>query len=151
MANVRFYLASSVATSGQLDSLAGTLLGKVLGAGHKVVVCCADEKRLEQLNDNLWLHGAEPFLPHGGPSDPAPDLQPVYLTTGAENPNGADVLLRLSAAEGGDIESYALVLELFAGHEAERNAARARWQQFKDTGHNLEYYLHEGGRWQRKA
>jgi DNA polymerase-3 subunit chi len=81
-----------------LEEALPRLLEKVVAQGKRAVLRCADEERLEALNRALWTYTNDSFLPHGSRADGHADEQPIYLTTGDENPNGAAVLVLVDAA-----------------------------------------------------
>jgi len=127
------------------------LLEKVLAAGHRAVVRVADGEQLELLNRALWTYRRDSFLPHGTRADGFADRQPVYLTTGLENPNGARVLVVVGGASSEGMEDYDRCLELFDGDDPEQVAtARRRWRAAREAGHELVYWQQNArGGWQR--
>jgi len=138
-------------TRSRVEEALPRLLEKVLAAGHRVVVRTADGEQLELLNRALWTYRRDSFLPHGSRADGFADRQPVYLTTGLDNPNGATVLVLVGGAslEGG--EAYARCLDMFDGNDPEAvAAARRRWRAARESGHELVYWQQtDGGGWQR--
>lgn len=129
------------------------LLEKVLQAGHKAVVFLADQAMLKSLDEALWTYDPASFLPHGTDATPYPELQPVYLTTGHDIPNGADVAVQINAAAAPDMGQFRRCLYMFDGRDEQVLAqARQDWKRLKDTGHDVTYWQQEGsGGWQKKA
>ena len=82
MTNISFYQVKD-ATPAAVDLAVAKLLEKVLSNGHKAVVRCASDNRMERLNQNLWSYDAGSFLPHGSSDDGFDEKQPVYLSIGA--------------------------------------------------------------------
>ena len=80
------------------------------------------------------------LLAHGRARDGDAGLQPVYLTAGLENPNGAALRLFVEGAEMAPAlaeagAAYARAVALFDGNNAEElAAARAQWKELKDRG-----------------
>src|SRR6476619_4747087 len=74
-----------------LEEVLPSLLERSLERGWRAVVQAASEERVEALDTLLWTYREESFLPHGTKRDGDPDMQPVYLTTSEEHPNGATV------------------------------------------------------------
>src|SRR5438270_2594676 len=74
-----------------LDQVLPILLEKSLQRGWRAVVQSASEERMQAIDSLLWTYTQESFLAHGTARDGDAELQPVYLTTGMENPNGAAV------------------------------------------------------------
>lgn len=147
MAEIRFY---HLRTQAPAQALPG-LLQKALAAGHRVVVRAAGEAEVAQLNDYLWTYNPDAFLPHGAGKDAFAADQPVWLTAGNDNPNGAAMLLLTAAEEAFDPENYTLCCDLFDGRdEGILAAARKRWAHFKAQGHRLTYWQQGEKGWEKK-
>lgn len=136
-----------------LDRALPKLLEKVLESGRRAVVIAGSEEQVEALDAALWTYEQRSFLPHGSAADGHADRQPVYLTAADENPNGADVLVLVDGAASANLGAFDRVLDMFDGHDAEAvEAARARWRDLKDAGHELTYWQQtERGGWERKG
>jgi len=124
-----------------------------LAAGLRVVVLAGSRERVEFLTDALWTWDAESWLPHGSAQDGEADLQPIWLTTEDENPNGATVLAMCDGAASSRIGEFDRCIDLFDGNDPEAvQAARARWRQWKADGHQLVYYQQNlNGGWEEKS
>lgn len=129
-----------------------------LSRGWRVVVQAASEARLRALDEHLWRYRPESFLPHGTKADAAPETQPVYLTTTAENPNAADVRIFVEGVEmapllASEAAPRLRAALLFDGDDAEELLnARAQWKTLRDAGQTLIYQQQdESGRWVEKA
>ncbi|WP_395697751.1 DNA polymerase III subunit chi [Methylocella sp.] len=132
------------------------LLEKALARGWRAVVQAKSEELLDALDQRLWTYADDSFLAHGRASDGDPDLQPVYLTTGDENPNGAR--LRLFVEDAPILPSlgagpYERAMLVFDGRdEAELAGARAQWRAVRDAGLPASYWAQDAaGRWEKKA
>ena len=90
-----------------LDQALPELLEKTLQRGWKAVVRTPQPERVEHLDGWLWSYREDSFLPHAPADEPGAARQPVLLTTGAENPNGADALFLVDGAEPGASEPTA--------------------------------------------
>lgn len=136
-----------------LEQALPKLLEKALAGGHRVVVLAGSAERVAALDAHLWTYDPASWLPHGTSRDGDPEWQPVWLTDTDENPNKADVLVLLDGMTSRDIGAFARCLDLFDGNdEAAVQAARERWRQWKDDGHELVYYQQtEQGGWIEKA
>lgn len=141
-----------------LERALPALIEKSLAKGWRVAVQARSEERLDALDSWLWIYSDESFLAHGRARDGDAHLQPVYLTAGTENPNGAALRLfvegaeiapALAAANG----AYARALNLFDGNNAEEvSNARLQWKELKGLGLPLSYWQQDSaGRWQIKA
>lgn len=136
-----------------LDQALPKLLGKMLEAGHRVVVLAGSAERVEHLNGHLWTFDPASWLPHGSARDGEPALQPVWLTDTDENPNGADLLVMCDGARSDKVASYARCFDLFDGNDEQAvQAARQRWKDWKAAGHALVYFQQtDRGGWEEKA
>lgn len=140
-------------TRSGLEQALPRLLEKAHGAGKRVVLRCRDAERLDQLDRLLWTYRNDSFLPHGSAADGHGERQPIWLTTGMDRPNDAQVLIIVDGAEAGDAALFDRVLELFDGRDAEAvAAARERWRWAEGQGMSRVYWQEtERGGWQRAA
>ncbi|MDJ0947837.1 MAG: DNA polymerase III subunit chi [Alphaproteobacteria bacterium] len=136
-----------------LEQALPRLLEKVLDAGGRAVVKAGSDERVEALNAHLWTYGDRAFLPHGSAADGFAERQPVWLTVGDDNPNGANFLVLTDGATAANLERYERCLDLFDGNDpAAVAAARARWRACQEAGHAVTYYQQtEAGGWEKKA
>jgi DNA polymerase-3 subunit chi len=137
-----------------LEAVLPTLLEKSLERGWRAVVQTASDERLVALDDHLWTFRDDSFLPHGTDREPYAADQPVVLTTGTANPNGASVRFLLEGAEiPSDADRYQRMVILFDGTDPHALAlAREQWRAVKEAGHDATYWQQDDrGRWERKA
>lgn len=136
-----------------LERVLPDLLERSLQRGWRAIVRAGSKERLDALNNTLWTYRDESFLPHGTLEDGPPDLEPILLTTDAENPNGANVLFLVDGAEPGEIAGYERCVLMFDGRDADAvAAARNHWKILKDAGHDTTYWQQsDAGKWEKKA
>lgn len=135
-----------------LDQALPELLEKTLARGWKAVVRAREPERIEHLDGWLWSYRDDSFLPHGPLDEPAAARQPILLTTGFENPNGADALFLVDGAEPGELAGYARCVVLFDGRdEAQLAVARSQWRALKDKGHPASYWRQQARGWEKQA
>ncbi len=146
MPEIRFY---HLQRSAPLMAIA-PLLDKALKQGKRVVVRTADQTAAEKLANDLWTVDPDAFLPHGTKADGHADRQPVWITPGSDNPNGAGVLILLANAPQQNLDAYDLVCDLFDGrNENETAAARARYAGHRAAGSALTYWRqNQDGKWE---
>jgi DNA polymerase-3 subunit chi len=149
MTEIRFYHLQRTA----LEAALPPMLEKTLERGQRAVVMAGSDEQVEHLVDRLWTYRDHSFLPHGSVRDGHAEMQPVWLTTADENPNGAQVLFLIDGATSGHVGDYERCAELFDGNnEPAVQAARERWKVYKAAGHQLTYWQQTpAGRWEQKA
>ncbi|HEY8008440.1 MAG TPA: DNA polymerase III subunit chi [Methylocella sp.] len=104
----------------------------------------------------ISIYSDASFLAHGWASGGDAEMQPVYLTTGLENPNGALLRIFVGGAEMGSAladAAYARAISIFDGtNEEDFVLARAQWKELKERGFLATYRQQgENGRWEKKA
>lgn len=136
-----------------LERVLPSLLEKTLERGWKAVVRVGSEERLEALDIALWTYRDESFLPHGTRKDGNAELQPIYLTTGDETPNGAGVAFLVDGAETEAFEGFMRIVYLFDGRDEEAvSLARRQWKAAKAANSTVTYWQQNAkGRWEKKA
>ena len=136
-----------------LERVLPSLLERTLERGWRAVVQCGNEKRLEALDAWLWTYRDDSFLPHGTSRDGPGALQPIYLTSGNDNPNGAGVRFLVEGATISDFSGYNRVVHIFDGHqEAAVESARAEWKRARAAGCEVTYWQQaDNGRWEKRA
>lgn len=147
MTQVRFYHLQRQSVERALPKL----LERMLEKGMRAVVRVGDEATCEHLDTALWTYDPAAFLPHGTAKSGYAERQPIYLTTGEENPNNAKALVSL----GGDIleavEHFEALFYMFDGRSEEAVAqARAQWRALQDKGADLTYWRQQDtGGWEQ--
>jgi DNA polymerase-3 subunit chi len=136
-----------------LEQVLPGLLEKTRERGWRALVRAADPGRLAEIDQHLWTWRDDSFLAHGRVDQPHAERQPILLTGGPENPNGAQALFILDQSELGDTEGFERCFILFDGRdETALHGARERWRALKGQGANLAYWREkpEGG-WEKAA
>jgi DNA polymerase-3 subunit chi len=135
-----------------MDQALPKLLGRVLSGGGRAVVRVGEPERLAALDSALWLCQDPDWLPHGTPQTGQAELQPIWLTTEDEAPNGARFLFLVDGAESARLAEFDRVFDLFDGQDdAAVAAARRRWSAAKAAGHALAYWQQGERGWEKKA
>lgn len=138
-----------------LEQVLPSLIERTLQRGWRAAVQATSPERLAAIDDLLWTYAEDSFLPHGAAGDGDPGLQPVWLTLGADNPNGAQVrfLLEGAAAQTFIEEDYARLILLFDGRDEQSLAdARAQWKVLRQLNAKLSYWAEtEDGGWLQQA
>ncbi|MGG7567991.1 DNA polymerase III subunit chi [Rhodovulum sp. DZ06] len=150
MGEIRFYHLTETG----LERALPQLLQVSLSRGWNVCVRFGSEERAAWMNGHLWTFSDESFLPHGGPGDPNPEAQPVYLTAGAETPNSPYALMIADGADATveELGKYELACVLFDARDgAAMQAARVKWKEVTGAGLKAVYWKQDGGKWTKAA
>ena len=148
MAEIGFYHLTRTGA----DEALPKLLGRTLAAGERAVVICGSEERVAALDASLWLSADPDWLPHGTRLSGHADLQPIWLTTADEAPNGACFLFLIDGAGSARLTEFTRVFDLFDGGDANAvAAARERWTAAKLAGHTVTYWQQGPRGWEKKA
>ena len=154
MSEVWFY---QLERTGLEETLPG-LLEKVMERGWRAVVRASSDARIDALDGRLWTYKDESFLAHGRSGRGHAEDQPIYLTTGTENPSGAEALVVVDGAEFPEMRQegaggYARTMILFSGKDvAALNQARDMWKEAKSAGLDIAYWEQtQSGGWEKRA
>lgn len=140
-----------------LEDVLPGLLERTCERGWRAIVRLDSPERMNALDLHLWTYSDQSFLAHGTPETGFASLQPVYLTTGDENPNGAKVLFLTGAGVPTEwpvarFQNIERVVVLFDGLNPEqRNAAYASWQKAADGGRVTAFWRQNpSGKWEQE-
>ena len=140
-------------TESTLEDALPSLLERSLERGWRVVVQTGSEERRDSLDAHLWTWRDDSFLAHGTEREQHAENQPVLLTTGDGNVNGARIRFLVDGAEPPELAGYERAVFMFDGHDhAQLEQARAHWKLVKAAGHAVTYWQQTPERrWERKA
>jgi DNA polymerase III subunit chi len=141
-------------TASPVEQALPEILERALARGWRSVVRCGSEPALEMLDARLWTWRDDGFLPHGTAAMGHAERQPIWLTCGDDNPNGAQLLVLVAGARAVPAEAagFERVCLLFEAADAEAlAAAREDWRAVTSAGLPARYWAQEAGRWVEKA
>jgi DNA polymerase-3 subunit chi len=148
MADVLFYHLENQ----PLERVLPVLLEKTLERGWRAVVEVGSGERAEILDRALWTYRDESFLPHGLAGGDADAAQPVLITTGSDNNNGATVRFFTDRAVPISAAGYQRLVYLFSGHDPDAvTEARTAWRALRDGNEVTYWQQDENGRWTKRA
>ena len=149
MTEVLFYHLESI----PLETVLPDLLVRSLAKGWRAVVQVGSEDRLGALDAHLWTYDDASFLPHGTVAERHGESQPVWLTVGAENPNGAAIRFFVDGATADSFEGYQRIVFIFDSVDVQAvERARSAWKAANACGCETTYWRQdEGGKWRRQA
>ena len=148
MAEVGFYHLMRSSAEQALPQL----LGRTLAANERALILCGSAERVAAIDTALWLCPAPDWLPHGTKAMGHPEMQPIWITDGADNANGAKFLFLVDGASLPDVGGFSRVFDLFDGNNPDAvAAARVRYVVAKTAGHTLAYWQQTAKGWEKKA
>jgi DNA polymerase-3 subunit chi len=135
-----------------LETALPALLARTLRERERAVVVAPKPEQLAALDAALWEAPGELWLPHGTAADGDAPLQPIWLTTTEEAPNGARFLFLTGGAATAQWDTYARIFDLFDGNDADAvAAARTRWRAAAAAGLAPVYWQQGPRGWERKS
>jgi len=140
-----------------LDEVLPVLIERTLERGWRAVIQAGGQERIDALDALLWTYKDNSFLAHGTAKAGNAALQPVFLTTTEDNPNGATVRFMVDGATferpAGQLSRYARIVHLFDGYDPQAlEQARSVWAVVREAGADVTYWQQsEAGRWEKRA
>lgn len=149
MTDIRFYHMEQ----STLDQALPAITAKAYQSGKHILIKTNDKKEAQRLNDLLWSFRADMFIPHGAEGDKDADQQPIWITSGDDNPNGASILILTHGMTSENIADFDMACEMLDGRvESQIKEARARWKTYKTDNHDLTYWQQDdNGKWNKKG
>ena len=150
MSRVDFYHLQSQT----LEMILPKLLEKAYDTKKSIVVRVGNEERVDFLNAMLWTYDDQSFLPHGSKKDGHAELQPIWLTSGSDNPNLASFLFLVDGASAttAEVAGFERVFNIFDGNSEEALVqARAFWKELKSAEVECFYWKQDAnGSWKQQ-
>jgi DNA polymerase III subunit chi len=147
--DVKFYHL----TRDRLEQVLPRLAARALEQNLRVLIRAPDDARVSALDALLWTYEDDSFLPHGTARNSHADLQPIFISSASDVPNGATLLMLVDNRLDEDISAFEKCFYLFDGRdEAQVAQARQHWSKLKSNGLDLSYWQQsDAGRWEKKA
>lgn len=132
-----------------LDHVVCDLAAKCLDNHWRVTIASSSDDRLKSLDDALWQHNDQTFLPHGLSTDSNASRQPILLTTKAsgealEGRHAAILLDGTGLTEDDMLERVIVIAN--AHDEASLIIAREQWKEAK-AKKSGRFFKQQNGRW----
>ena len=137
-----------------LEQVLPMLLARSRSAGWRVAVRGTESKRMEWLDEKLWLGPEEEFLPHGLAGGEFDAEQPILLTYTQDLANDPACLMSVDGADitADEVEKMDRVCILFDGNDpVALEKARGQWRELTEQGAAAQYWSQESGKWEKKA
>jgi DNA polymerase-3 subunit chi len=111
-----------------LERVLPSICEKVLTGGERLLIVAGPEV-LAQLDGLLWTYAEEAFLPHGRGDGPAPEQQPILLSSQIDPRNGA-TNIALADGEWRE-EALAFARTFYFFDNGHLDTARGAWRALK--------------------
>ncbi|WP_208437493.1 DNA polymerase III subunit chi [Bartonella taylorii] len=140
-------------TQSTLGDILPTLVERALDRFGKVTIQFVSTEQRDAMDTRLWVYADEAFIGHGTECDQYPNFQPVFLTTGQENPNDSKIRFLIEGAVCTDIDVYQRLVVIFDGrNDKQLDFVRAQWKKYKMESHNLTYWQQTEDRcWEKQV
>ena len=138
-----------------LEDVLPKLLEKAYAMQKNILVKVGNDERVEFLNSHLWTYAEASFIPHGSKKDGFAAQQPIWLTSGDDNPNQACLLFLVDGAKISldELQKFERVFNIFDGNDnTSLTQARAFWKELKSAAIDVYYWKQdENGKWTQAA
>lgn len=134
-----------------LSEVLPTLLERSLERGWRAAITCPESAALEALDTTLWTAREDSFLPHGIAGGKQDAQQPILLSMDEATGNDPQILFLTHGAEAQAADKFTRVVDLFDGNDMQAvDAARDRFRQMREAGHDVTYWRQsESGKWEK--
>ena len=130
------------------------LVQKAFGTGKKMLILCPNPAAAA-IDDALWSHDQNSWLPHGLDTASGAELASVWVSSDmTSNPIGADCVMLLHGSEPDSWAGFERGFVVFDGKsDAQLQQARSQWQKWKSRSETeLAYFAQTAsGGWEKKA
>jgi DNA polymerase III subunit chi len=135
--------------TGVADPLSFTsrLLRKAWRSGARVAVF-APAPWLARLDQSMWTDDALGFVPHARAASsaigPGMERTPIWLCApGQQAPADCTVVVNIGIDAVAPYADFARLIEIVSTDDADVQAARQRWREWRDRGASIELHRHD--------
>ena len=136
---VNFYLLKQ-ATEEARRLLACRLAEQQARQGQRICILTDSPEAAQEVDQLLWSHAPESFLPHALAADPDAAKTAVVIGHGVEAPAGTTCILNLGSEAPLNQPTLTAIAEFVPNDEAAKTHSRARWNLYKQLGYELQHH-----------
>lgn len=127
---------------GAADKVAAAcaLLGGAYAQKKPMLVYAPENEVAGAVDRSLWVHSALSFIPHCRADSPLAGETPILLTDDLATPAQTDRLMNLGPAVPPGFQRFQRLIEVVGQDDADRQAARLRVAQYKQSGCDVRYF-----------
>ncbi|MGD9270611.1 MAG: DNA polymerase III subunit chi, partial [Syntrophobacterales bacterium] len=128
-------------TGSRMEMRACEIAEQSYAQGQRLQIIALDEEQAARLDDLLWTHKPDNFIPHGiWKSMDSESDQPVVITTRKEQVPGIAFLLTMDYCPVEMVQQFSKVIHVVVVDNQERlEASRRYWTLLKDAGFSLKH------------
>lgn len=135
MTRVDFYVLPQDALE-QRALFACRLTEKAFRQGHQVYLHAADEAMAGEIDQLLWGHRPQSFIPHGHLG--SDDAGQVAIGWGEDPGECRDIMINLALSVPAFVGRFERVLEIVVQHPSIRDPLRESWKHYKHYGYPIQ-------------
>jgi DNA polymerase-3 subunit chi len=128
---VDFYLLGDAAQ--QAGQFACRLAMMAWEQKQRIYIIAVTESSVSQLDEQMWQHPEQRFLPHTTPQDQNSGKTPVVIGL-LSDLNPTDVVINLCPQAVPEPDRFKRVLEIVPFADDERQASRVKYKNYRDLG-----------------
>ena len=143
MARIEFHILSHAGNEAR-TRLACQLIEQLYQQQKSVFVQVDSESAALHLDDLLWTFKDQAFIPHEvcTPDSPSIPLIKVLIGTDRSPTHVQPTLINLTERMPAQMEGVTQLIEIVDAEPAHKQAARERYKQYRELGHQLETINH---------
>jgi DNA polymerase III subunit chi len=107
--------------------------------GRKVTIYAQHQAHAQSLEQSLWQANPTAFVPHCLANSPLACETPIVIDWQTQ-PLQDDILINLQVEQPTSFSRYLRLIEIVGLEEADKVAARLRYQFYRDRGYTLNCY-----------
>ena len=102
-------------------------------------VLCTDKQQAEDVDEFVWQHPVDSFIPHNLAGEGPKQGTPAEITWLGQALNSRHTLINLSQSMIENHRQYQHIIDFVPVEETQKQQARARYKQYKSAGCNMQY------------
>lgn len=134
MTRIDFYILPDINPRSRLP-FACRLIDKAYRLGHKVFIQAAEADAYE-MDELLWQHQPESFLPHNLLGEGPNTSPPIQIGYGQSSGNHRDVLVNLTGSVPTFYNQFNRVAEIVTQDDTTKQASRINFKYYRAQGHS---------------
>ena len=126
------------------------LTENIFKKNNKIVILCIDQETAEVVDDFLWSHREDCFIPHSVKKHGEFFFDPILVTTDLDECYEHNVLLALNGVliKEEDWRRFAKIYYFFDDQDMkEKENARSMWKSFSSLDIECKYWINEKNKW----